>query len=125
LLQQNKEKISPKAVLAVFNARAEKEGTPEHKIGKIAKDADILANARTLISINDTNSMFLDRIREMCLNPYYDAIQDYDLDSVDLEEVRGKTANCVCTNIAMARKDNGGAFPSEEFKNLWKQFGCS
>ncbi len=125
LLQQNKKILSPEAVLAQFRKRAEDTSSPEYKLGRVSKDADVLANARTMIGVYNTDSMFLDRIREKCLNPYYEAIGDHELDDVDLEDVRGKTANCVCTNINIARKDSGGTFPSDEFKELWKKFGCA
>ena len=125
LLQDNKKLLDPRDVLAHFRKRQADPKSPEFKIGKIAKDADILANARMMIGVQATDSIFLDRIRERCLNPYYNAIADHGLDDVDLEEIRGKTADCVCTNISMARKDKGGSFPSDDFKELWKQFGCS
>jgi len=78
-----------------------------------------------MMDVNATSNLFLDRIREKCLDPYYKAISDHDLDDVDLEEIRGGTVSCVCTNIQIARKDNRGAFPSDAFKDLWKQFGCT
>lgn len=125
LLQQNKEIVNPKAVLGQFRTRESDLESVEHQLGKIVTEDQILEQAAILSAIHQTDNLWLDRITKKCLEPYYVAIKDYGLDDVDVEEKRGETADCVCNNLKMARKDNGGKFATEELKKLWSQFGCS
>lgn len=123
-LQQNKVIPEAKVVLQHFRNRSADPKSPEYQVGRVVTDDDVLEQADLLLGISRTDHLWLERITKKCLEPYRTAIADHGLDEVDLEETRGRTAYCVCSNLDMARKDNGGSFPSEEFKKLWKQFGC-
>jgi len=125
LLQQNSNKISPKMVLKAYRAKAVDLNPIEASAQDSISDEQVLSQATLVLSLGISNKKFLDRILERCLKPFYDKIDDYEADEADVAEAHKMAAKCVCANIKMAMDQNGGAFPSPEFKELWKQYGCS
>jgi methane/ammonia monooxygenase subunit C len=121
-LQQNREAIVVRNIVSTFNRRAATAGTLEQKLH--ARSEDIEAVASIAVNIADTSGEFLERIRNRCLKPYREKISS-DANETDLDEFRQVTKKCICANIRMARDDNGGRFPSDEFRDLWEKFGCT
>ncbi|MEM7069364.1 MAG: hypothetical protein AAF478_10820 [Pseudomonadota bacterium] len=124
LRETGKGLVHPKLIIKEFASRAEEKGTPENQlIGQLEGD-DLESTVNDLFEIYKSDEKFWRRITEKCLKPLDEAIDDYDISDTDLSDKQAEARRCVCRNISMARKNNGGLFPSERFKKLWEQFEC-
>ncbi len=74
---------------------------------------------------DDLGKKFIDRIEYRCLEPFNKILDDHKRDDADLDEGYEMARHCVCSTIAVARKFTQGAFPSDELRELHKQFGCT
>ena len=125
LMDRRDEDLTPARVLAHFRRRAEKRHPKERGIARVVSDEQVEKHAHLLIALHRTDAAFLERIRKRCLRPYAEAINNHEMDEADLFEVKQVSRKCVCRNIKMAMDDAGGKFPSDEFKELWRQFDCA
>jgi|GEM_PF-2609213 len=92
-------------------------------LNKVSED-ELKGLIKTFIGISDINEAFLKRIEERCLKNYRAKVDDHDLDEMDLDDEYALAKKCVCENIQMARRNNGGTYPSDHFKELARNFGC-
>lgn len=87
-------------------------------------DEELATAAIAVLEALDTAPDFIERIRARCLDKYQKSIQDADIGETDLANVREDTRRCVCRNIHMAKKDNGGRLPDGPFRDWWERFEC-
>lgn len=77
------------------------------------------------VKLHSHDAAFLNRIKERCLNSFEQAVEDASVDDDELHEIYEVARFCVCRNLALVRKQNGGRLPSAEFRDLWKRFNCA
>jgi isopropylmalate/homocitrate/citramalate synthase len=121
-LQNNKQAITVENITSVFRSRADVKGSPESKLN-LSNEA-IESAAVQALTIFDAAPLFLTRIGQRCFGPYKNKVEDTNVDETDLDEAHQVLKRCICKNIQLARDGNGGIFPSEELKELWKNYGC-
>jgi len=121
-LEARGEVATADGIQRVFNSRATDSKTLESKLA--ISSSQLKTEIYSVLALRKTDKDFLKRIDTKCLPPYKDAIRDPGKSNADVEEAYAVAKRCVCENIQFARRDAGGRFPSEEFKELWEQFNC-
>jgi hypothetical protein len=114
---------TPQAIESVFDSLASDPNRPESRLN--ITRATLRSEISSILVLWSADKDFMDRIHERCLTPFNAKINDEHAPEIDVEEARGIAATCVCENISIVRKLNGGKFPNDEFRRLWEQFGCT
>ncbi len=122
LLQQNKKAITVDNIVAIFRDKTKSERVAEGTDQiTVAQYADISA---LIIDTFDLTADFINRITDHCINKYRSVINS----GAPVEEVDAAydvARRCVCMNLALLKKSNGGMLPGGLARVLWDKYSCA
>lgn len=121
-LERRGQRASPRQIAEAYG-HGDIPGLSERR-PKISYD-DAASTAGQYLALRELDAAFVARIKSRCMKPLQEAIDDHHLNETDVDEASEIARHCVCSNIGIARRTNGGRFPNDQLKQWYEQFRCA
>lgn len=120
-LRDTGQRVDAPTLVVRFMEKRAQAGSVESTMPVAMQDVGNVAEF--IASIHITDQKFLDRINNTCLKIFHDVVDDYSKPPIEAHQSYDVARVCVCTNIKIVQKMNGGKVPPA-FRELWDRFGC-